>query len=181
MIRNSYGAVAMEVIVLGGGCYWGVQELMRRIGGVTKTEVGFAGGFTENPHYDQVKLGKTGHAESVRVTFDPSKVSLEHLLEHFFKLHDPTTLNRQVGDVGTQYRSAIFYSSPEQEKLARSKIAAVEATGFWKAKIVTEVVPLKKFYLAHDEHQDFLQKDKEGYNCHYYRAPVAQPVRADGS
>lgn len=159
-----------ERIVLAGGCFWGVEELIRKIPGVIDTEVGYAGGETEKPTYNKVKTGATGHAEAVQIFFDPRKLSLETLLkDHFFKLHDPTTADRQGNDVGTQYRSAIFYGSPSQKEVAEKVIREVEASGFWKKPIVTELIPDGEFYPAEDYHQDYLQKNPNGYTCHFYR------------
>lgn len=158
-----------EKIVLAGGCFWGVEELFRQIPGVLSTEVGYSGGRAEDATYNEVKTGRTNHAESIEMEFDADVVSLDHLLEHFFKLHDPTTKNQQGNDRGAQYRSVIFYNSAEQKQAAEAMIAKVDKSGAWKKPIVTEVVPLEKFYSAEDYHQDYLQKNPNGYTCHYYR------------
>lgn len=161
---------ASEVAVLAGGCFWGMEDLLRGIEGVLETEVGYAGGATEAPSYQTVKTGRTGHAESVRIVFDPARLSYADLLEKwFFRMHDPTTKDRQGNDVGTQYRSAIFFTSPEQEKVARSVIERVNARSVWKAPIVTEVVPAGPFTAAEDYHQDYLEKNPGGYTCHFLR------------
>jgi peptide methionine sulfoxide reductase msrA/msrB len=160
----------LETIVLAGGCFWGMEEIIRKIPGVIETEVGYAGGTTKAPRYESVKTGKTGHAESVRIVFDPQKLSLETLLEKwFFKMHDPTTKDRQGNDVGTQYRSAIFVSSPEQRKVAEAVKSRVNASGKWKAPVVTEITAASDFTPAEDYHQDYLEKNPGGYTCHYMR------------
>lgn len=159
-----------EVAILAGGCFWGMEDLLRRIDGVLETEVGYAGGTTDSPTYQTVKTGRTGHAESVRIAFDPTRLSYAELLEKwFFRMHDPTTKNRQGNDIGTQYRSAIFFTSPEQEKTAHAVIEQVNASGAWKAPIVTEVVPSGQFTPAEDYHQDYLEKNPGGYTCHFLR------------
>ena len=155
--------------ILAGGCFWGVEELIRKLPGVTKTIVGYTGGLSKNPTYEDVKKGKSGHAEAIEVEFDPKKISYEQILEYFFRLHDPTTLNRQGNDVGTQYRSAIFYADEDQKKIAEKVRAKVDASGKWKSKVVTEVVAASEFYPAEDFHQDYLQKNPNGYTCHYLR------------
>lgn len=158
-----------QTAILAGGCFWGVQELIRKVPGVIDTEVGYTGGLTADPVYEQVKKGTTGHAESVRVVFDPKVVSYERLLDLFFTLHDPTTPNRQGNDIGTQYRSAIFYTSPAQKELAAKKIAEWNQSGKWKKPLTTELVEAPKFYPAESYHQDYLVKNPGGYTCHYYR------------
>jgi peptide methionine sulfoxide reductase msrA/msrB len=160
----------LETIVLAGGCFWGMEDILRKVPGVIETEVGYAGGTTKSPSYETVKTGRTGHAESVRIVFDPQKLSLETLLEKwFFKMHDPTTKDRQGNDVGTQYRSAIFVSTPEQRKAAEAVKARVNASGKWKAPVVTEVVNAGEFTAAEDYHQDYLEKHPGGYTCHFLR------------
>lgn len=158
-----------ETAILAAGCFWGVEELIRHMDGVIDTEVGYCGGQTENPQYIHVKTGITGHAEAVRITFDPEKLSYADLIRAFYKLHDPTTLNRQENDIGTQYRSAIFYLSPEQQAVAEQVTKEVSDSGFWKKPIVTKIVPAPMFYKAEDYHQDYLQKNPDGYMCHYWR------------
>jgi methionine-S-sulfoxide reductase len=154
---------------LAGGCFWGVEELLRALPGVIETQVGYTGVTTENPTYEKIKTGKTGHAETVQIKFDPQKISYEDLLLYFFRLHDPTTVNQQGNDRGTQYRSVIFYHSPEQKEKALAVIDQVEKSGQWKKKIVTEVVPATEFYSAEGYHQKYLQKNPGGYTCHYLR------------
>lgn len=160
----------LETAILAGGCFWGMEELLRKIPGVLEAEVGYTGGTTTNPTYEDVKTGRSGHAESVRIVFDPKKISFEQLLENwFFKMHDPTTKNRQGNDVGTQYRSAIFATSPEQRKLAEAVKKRVGESGKWRAPVVTEIVDAGSFTLAEDYHQDYLEKNPGGYTCHYMR------------
>ncbi len=159
----------MERIILATGCFWGAQEILRQIPGVQSTVAVYAGGSTEGARYLDVKTGKTGHAESVDVTFDPHKVSLENILDVFFRMHDPTTENRQGNDVGSQYRSAIIYFSPEQKEKALQKINEIQKIGFWKKPIVTEVEAYSRSTKAEDEHQDYLQKHPNGYSCHFMR------------
>src|SRR5687767_12760559 len=164
------GARQVEVAVLAGGCFWGVEEILRDVPGVIDTEVGYTGGWHENPTYEDTHDSQTGHAEAVRVTFDPSVLSYEELLEQwFFRLHDPTTLNRQGNDIGTQYRSAIFYLSEEQRETAERVKARVEASGKWKKPITTEVTAASTWYSAEKYHQDYLQKNPGGYTCHWLR------------
>lgn len=157
-----------EVAVLAGGCFWGVEELLRKVPGVIDTEVGYCNG-DGDPTYENVKKGRSGYAEAVSVTFDPSLLSYDRLLDLFFKLHDPTTLNRQGGDLGTQYRSAIFTSSEEQRIAAEKAIARENASGHWPKPVTTKIEPLKAFYSAEDYHQDYLQKNPGGYTCHFWR------------
>jgi methionine-S-sulfoxide reductase len=159
----------MERIILGSGCFWGAQDILRKIPGVIRTEVGYAGGNLENATYHDVKTGRTGHSESVDVHFDPSKVSLDQILDVFFRMHDPTTEDRQGNDIGSQYRSVIFYFTPEQKEAVLRKIKEVEKMGFWKRPIVTEVVPFKNYYKAEEYHQDYLVKNPGGYSCHFLR------------
>jgi methionine-S-sulfoxide reductase len=159
-----------EVATLAGGCFWGVEEILREVPGVIDTEVGYTGGWLENPTYDDTHDSKSGHAEAIRVTFDPSVLSYEDLLEKwFFKLHDPTTLNRQGNDVGTQYRSALFPHTPEQKATAEMVKARVEASGKWKQPITTSIEPDSAWYSAEIYHQDYLRKHPGGYSCHFMR------------
>ncbi|PIU00702.1 MAG: peptide-methionine (S)-S-oxide reductase [Bdellovibrionales bacterium CG10_big_fil_rev_8_21_14_0_10_45_34] len=158
-----------ESVVLAGGCFWGVEELIRKQPGVLDTIVGYTGGTTENPRYDDVKTGKTGHAEAIKIEFDPSKTGLDELLKFFFKIHDPTTINRQGNDIGSQYRSAIFFATPEQEKVAKKVIDEINKSGTWKKPLVTKLEKLKHFYPAEEDHQDYLQKNPDGYTCHFIR------------
>lgn len=166
-----------EVAILAGGCFWGMEEILRGIDGVIDTDVGYAGGNVINPKYKDVSSGATGHAESVRVVFDPTRLSYEKLLSKwFFRMHDPTTLNRQGNDIGTQYRSAIFYTSPEQQKVAEAVKKHVDASGQWKAPIVTQIVAAGPFTLAEDHHQDYLQRQPDGYTCHFVREELEFPI-----
>lgn len=158
-----------EKALLAGGCFWGVEDLFRKMPGVIQTEVGYTGGHAPNPRYETVKTGETGHAESIEITFDPQVTSYENILKFFFQLHDPTTLNRQGNDRGSQYRSAIFYLDEEQKKTAEEVKALVDASGQWKSPVVTEIVPAGKFYSAEAYHQDYLEKNPGGYTCHYVR------------
>jgi peptide methionine sulfoxide reductase msrA/msrB len=159
-----------ETAVLAGGCFWGMEDLLRKIPGVLETEVGYTGGKTAKPTYSDVHDGTTGHAESVRIVFDPSKLSYADLLEKwFFRMHDPTTKNRQGNDVGTQYRSAIFVTSPAQKKVAEEVKARAAKSGRWKNPIVTEIVDAGTWTPAETYHQDYLQKNPGGYSCHYMR------------
>jgi peptide methionine sulfoxide reductase msrA/msrB len=159
-----------SVAILAGGCFWGMEEILRDIPGVLQTDVGYTGGTLPNPTYEDLKGGDTGHAESVRIVFDPSKLSYAELLEKwFFRMHDPTTKHRQGNDVGSQYRSAIFYTTPEQKRLADEVIQRVNRSGKWKSPIVTEVVEAGPFTPAETYHQDYLRKNPGGYTCHYLR------------
>jgi len=158
-----------ETAILAGGCFWGMEEIIRNIPGVTRTTVGYIGGRVVNPLYEQVCSGTTHHAEAVSVVFDASKLSYEQLLGYFFRMHDPTTLNRQHNDIGTQYRSAIFYTTEEQKQTAAKVKAAIDQSGKWDNPVVTEIAEAKDFYPAEGYHQDYLQKNPGGYNCHYLR------------
>jgi methionine-S-sulfoxide reductase len=161
---------AAEVAVLAGGCFWGVEEILRDVPGVLDTQVGYTGGWLENPTYEDTHHSRSGHAEAIRVTFDPSVLSYEELLERwFFRLHDPTTLNRQGNDVGTQYRSAIFPQSAEQRAGAERVKARVETSGNWKRPITTTIEPASIWYPAEEYHQDYLRKHPGGYTCHFLR------------
>lgn len=158
-----------ETAILAGGCFWGMEEIIRQIPGVTKTTVGYSGGKTVNPTYEQVCTGSTGHAEAIEVVFDSNRLTYEGLLGYFFRMHDPTTLNRQHNDVGTQYRSAIFYTSEEQKKTAESVKAKLEAAKKFNRPITTEISQASKFYSAEDYHQKYLVKHPGGYTCHVLR------------
>ena len=148
----------MEKATFAAGCFWGVEAAFRRVDGVTATAVGYSGGTTENPTYREVCTGRTGHAEVVQVEFDPQRVSYETLLELFWEVHDPTTLNRQGPDTGTQYRSAIFTHGPEQAAAARASKERLQASGRVRGPIVTEIAPASAFYMAEDYHQQYLEK-----------------------
>jgi peptide methionine sulfoxide reductase msrA/msrB len=161
---------SVETAVLAGGCFWGLEDLLRKVPGVLSVEVGYTGGWVENPKYDDTHDSKSGHAEAVKLTFDPAKVSYQELLEKwFFRMHDPTTQNRQGNDVGTQYRSAIFFTSEAQKKTAEEVKAKVSASGKWKKPVVTEVVAASAWWRAEDYHQDYLVKNPGGYTCHFLR------------
>lgn len=159
-----------ETAVLAGGCFWGMEDILRKVPGILETEVGYAGGTTKAPTYQDVRTGTTGHAESILVVFDPKRISFAELLEKwFFRMHDPTTTNRQGNDRGTQYRSAIFYGSEEQRRTAHEVKNKVEQGGFWQAPLVTEISPLSEFTPAEGYHQDYLEKNPGGYTCHFLR------------
>lgn len=158
-----------ETAYLAGGCFWGMEEIIRNIPGVIDVTVGYTGGGVANPVYPLVSSGATGHAESVKVVFDPAKLSYEQLLGWFFRMHDPTTLNQQGNDRGTQYRSAIFYLNDAQKETAEKVITAVDASKKWKKPIVTEITKAGEFYPAEEYHQDYLQKNPGGYTCHFLR------------
>jgi peptide-methionine (S)-S-oxide reductase/peptide methionine sulfoxide reductase msrA/msrB len=158
-----------EIATLAGGCFWGMEDLFRKIPGVLNTEVGYTGGTTSKATYQEVKTGRTMHAEALQIEFDPETLSYENLLLFFFRIHDPTTLNQQGNDIGTQYRSAIFFHNEEQKKTAEKVIQRVNASKAWKSPVVTEVAPAREFFVAEDYHQDYLKKDPGGYTCHYVR------------
>ncbi|MGK5087499.1 peptide-methionine (S)-S-oxide reductase MsrA, partial [Bdellovibrionota bacterium FG-2] len=160
---------AQETAVLSGGCFWGVEDLLRKLPGVISTRVGYTGGVLDNPTYEQVKRGTTGHAEAVQIVFDPAKLSYQALLEYFFRLHDPTTQNRQGNDTGTQYRSTIFYANEAQKRVASEVKNKVEHSGKWKKPVVTEIAPAGPFFPAEECHQKYLEKHPDGYSCHYLR------------
>ncbi|MBY5893261.1 peptide-methionine (S)-S-oxide reductase MsrA [Rhizobium leguminosarum] len=162
-----------ERAVLAGGCFWGMQDLIRRYNGVISTRVGYTGGDVPNATY----RNHGTHAEAIEIVFDPSRISYREILEFFFQIHDPSTRNRQGNDVGLSYRSAIFYVTPEQERVARDTIADVDASGLWPGKVVTEVVPVSDFWEAEPEHQDYLERIPNGYTCHFVRPGWKLPVR----
>ncbi|MBC9876773.1 peptide-methionine (S)-S-oxide reductase MsrA [Bradyrhizobium sp. INPA01-394B] len=163
-----------ERAVLAGGCFWGMQDLIRKQPGVVSTRVGYTGGAVKNATY----RNHEGHAEAIEIIFDPAKTSYRTMLEFFFQIHDPTTLNRQGNDRGTSYRSAIFYTSDEQKRVAEDTIADVEASGLWPGKVVTEVTPAGEFWEAEPEHQDYLERYPDGYTCHFIRPDWKLPRRA---
>lgn len=169
LFGRAAAAPATEVAILAGGCFWGMEDLLRKQPGVLETEVGYTGGSLPNPRYEDTHDGKSGHAEAVRIVFDPAKTRYEELLRFFFRMHDPTTLNRQGNDMGTQYRSAIFYASDEQRRTAERVKAEVQASGKWKRPIVTQIVPASTWWPAEDYHQDYLVKNPDGYTCHWVR------------
>lgn len=158
-----------EVATLAGGCFWGMEDLFRKLPGVISTTVGYTGGTAPNPTYEIVKKGTSGHAESIQIIFDPAETSYEKILEFFFKIHDPTTVNRQGNDLGSQYRSAIFFHSEEQKKAAEKMKTAAEHSGRWKKPVVTQITPASEFYSAEEFHQDYLEKNPGGYTCHFVR------------
>ena len=158
-----------ETAILAGGCFWGMEEIIRKIPGVVATTVGYTGGAVKNPSYEQICTGGTGHAEGLQVVFDPSRLTYEQLLGYFFRMHDPTTLNRQHNDVGTQYRSAIFYKDDAQKQTAERVKAQVDKSGRFKRPIVTEITPASEFYPGEAYHQKYLVKNPGGYNCHILR------------
>lgn len=155
----------MEKATFGAGCFWGVEAAFRNVDGVISTAVGYLGGTLSNPTYEKVCTGRTGHAEVVEVLYDPAKVSYTTLLDMFWELHDPTQLNRQGPDVGTQYRSAIFYHTPEQEQVARASKERLDQSGIYKRPVVTEITPASAFYKAEDYHQQYLEK-RGMASCH---------------
>lgn len=155
----------MKKIYLAGGCFWGVEELFRDQPGVTDTEVGYTGGDNDNPDYHN----HPGHAEAIAITYNDKLTSYMALLDFFFRIHDPTTLNRQGGDMGTSYRSAIFYQNDDELKIAQTMIEKIDASGLYDKPVVTSLEKFKKFYSAEQYHQDYLQKNPNGYTCHYLR------------
>ena len=163
-----------ERAVLAGGCFWGMQDLIRKQPGVISTRVGYTGGQVKNATY----RNHEGHAEAIEIIFNPARTSFRTMLEFFFQIHDPTTLNRQGNDLGTSYRSAIFYTSDEQKRIAEDTIADVEASGLWPGKVVTEVAPAGEFWEAEPEHQDYLERYPDGYTCHFIRPDWKLPRRA---
>lgn len=162
-----------ERAVLAGGCFWGVQDLIRKYPGVIKTRVGYTGGKVANATY----RNHEGHAEAIEIIFDPARISFRQLLEFFFQIHDPSTLNRQGNDLGTSYRSAIFYTSETQKQTALDTIADVDASGLWPGKATTEVTPAGDFWEAEPEHQDYLERLPNGYTCHFVRPGWVLPRR----
>jgi peptide-methionine (S)-S-oxide reductase len=166
-----------EMATLAGGCFWCLEAVYRDLRGVSLVESGYTGGDVQEPTYEQVCTGTTGHAEVVQLTFDPQIVTFKELLEVFFTIHDPTTLNRQGADVGTQYRSAIFYHSPEQKRIAEETIAELNAAKVWDAKIVTQVVPLEEYYKAEDYHQEYFERNPYQPYCQAVVAPKVSKFR----
>lgn len=164
---------ATEKAILAGGCFWGVQDLFRKIPGVVSSRVGYAGGDVPNATY----RNHGSHAEAIELTFDPEQISYRDLLEFFFQIHDPTTLNRQGNDIGTSYRSGIYYVDDEQRRVAEETIADVEASARWPGKVVTEVHPAGPFWEAEPEHQDYLERYPNGYTCHFVRPSWVLPER----
>jgi len=165
----------VEKAILAGGCFWGMQDLIRKRPGVISTRVGYTGGDVPNASY----RNHGSHAEAIEIIFDPERISYRDLLEFFFQIHDPTTRNRQGNDIGTSYRSAIFYTSDAQKQVAEDTIADVDASGLWPGKVVTEVAPAGPFWEAEPEHQDYLERYPDGYTCHFPRPGWKLPRRAD--
>ena len=168
--------MSTEKAILAGGCFWGMQDLIRQQTGVVSTRVGYSGGDVPNATY----RNHGSHAEAIEIVFDPARTSYRQLIEFFFQIHDPSTENRQGNDRGTSYRSAIFYTSPEQKQVAEDTIADVDASGLWPGKAVTELAPAGDFWEAEPEHQDYLQRYPEGYTCHFIRPDWKLP-RRDGN
>jgi peptide-methionine (S)-S-oxide reductase len=166
-----------EVATLGGGCFWCTEAIFDQLKGVEKVESGYSGGKIPNPSYEDVCTGSTGHAESIQITFNPKQISFKEILQIFFTTHDPTTLNRQGADVGTQYRSAIFYHNPEQENVAKEVIKETNTAKVWKKPIVTEVVPFKAFYKAEDYHQEYFKNNSRQPYCQVVIAPKIVKLR----
>jgi len=166
---NEFKKSEHETAILAGGCFWGMEEIIRKIPGVIKTTVGYSGGTTANPTYEDVCTGGTGHAEAIQVEFDSARLSYESLMDYFFRMHDPTTLNRQHNDVGTQYRSAIFYTSEAQKQTAEQVKTMWDKSGKFSRPITTEIAAATRFYSAEDYHQKYLAKHPGGYTCHVLR------------
>ena len=169
--------MSTERAVLAGGCFWGMQDLLRRYDGVISTRVGYSGGDVPNATY----RNHGTHAEAIEIVFDPARIGFRKLLEFFFQIHDPTTLNRQGNDRGASYRSAIFYANDEQKAVAEDTIADVDASGLWPGKVVTELAPVGPFWEAEPEHQDYLERLPNGYTCHFIRPEWKLPVRAQAN
>ena len=167
--------VQTETTILAGGCFWGMQALLRRQPGVLSTRVGYSGGDVPNATY----RNHGTHAEAIEVVFDPARISLRQILEFFFQIHDPSTRNRQGNDLGVSYRSAIFYLNDEQKRVAEDTVADVDASGLWPGKAVTEIAPAGPFWEAEPEHQDYLERNPNGYTCHFIRPGWKLP-RAPG-
>jgi peptide-methionine (S)-S-oxide reductase len=176
MMENN-GPSRTEVATLGGGCFWCLEAVYQELRGVEKVESGYSGGDVPNPTYRQVCSETTGHAEVVQVTFDPDEVSYRDILEVYFTIHDPTTLNRQGADVGTQYRSVIFYHTEEQKRVAEEVISNLETEGIWNSPIVTEVAPFDEFYVAEDYHQDYFRNNGFQPYCQVIIAPKVAKFR----
>jgi len=169
--------VSLEVATLAGGCFWCIEAVFREIDGVENVVSGYTGGTTVNPTYEQVCTGKTGHAEAIQMSFNPSKISYREILEIFFSVHDPTTLNRQGADVGTQYRSAVFYHNQQQKTVAEELIGELNKAHLWKESIVTQIVPLGTFYPAEDYHQEYFSRHPEQAYCQMVISPKVSKLR----
>jgi peptide-methionine (S)-S-oxide reductase len=176
-MQTSQAAPACEIATVGGGCFWCLEAVFDDLKGIEDVVSGYAGGSSANPTYRQVCNGTTGHAEVVRIAFDPNAVTFKQLLEVFFTIHDPTTLNRQGNDVGTQYRSVIFYHSPEQKAIAERTIAEIEALKIWDGPIVTQLAPVPAFYAAEDYHQEYFRNNAEQPYCQIVIAPKVAKFR----
>jgi peptide-methionine (S)-S-oxide reductase len=168
---------SLEVATLAGGCFWCIEAVFQEIDGVEGVIPGYAGGASLNPTYEQVSTGKSGHAEAVQVTFDPARISYREILEIFFSVHDPTTLNRQGADVGTQYRSAIFYHSNKQKTISEEVIKELNETHLWERPMITQVTPISKFYPAEDYHRDYFKKHPEQAYCQAIISPKVNKLR----
>jgi peptide-methionine (S)-S-oxide reductase len=175
IVKGNAMTSSTERAILAGGCFWGMQDLIRKMPGVLSTRVGYSGGDVPNATY----RNHGTHAEAIEIVFDPYVLSYRTLLEFFFQIHDPTTRNRQGNDTGTSYRSGIYYASAEQKRIAEDTIAAVEASGLWPGKVVTEVAPAGPFWEAEQEHQDYLEKYPDGYTCHFLRPKWKLPHRPE--
>jgi peptide-methionine (S)-S-oxide reductase len=176
-MESNNGLSRTEIATLGGGCFWCLEAVYQELRGVEKVESGYSGGDVPNPTYRAVCSGSTGHAEVVQVTFDPEMISYKDILEVYFTIHDPTTLNRQGADVGTQYRSVIYYHDDEQRRVAEEVISDLEAEGIWKDPIVTEVTPIDEFYIAEDYHQDYFRNNGYQPYCQVIIAPKVAKFR----
>jgi peptide-methionine (S)-S-oxide reductase len=177
MMESNNGLSRTEIATLGGGCFWCLEAVYQELRGVEKVESGYSGGDVPNPTYRAVCSGTTGHAEVVQVTFDPGVISSKDILEVYFTIHDPTTLNRQGADVGTQYRSVIYYHDDEQRRVAEAVISDLETEGIWKDPIVTEVTPIDEFYIAEDYHQDYFLNNGYQPYCQVIIAPKVAKFR----
>jgi peptide-methionine (S)-S-oxide reductase len=166
-----------ETAILAGGCFWGMEQLLRRIPGVLSTRVGYTGGDVPNATY----RNHGTHAEALEVVFDPRQIRFRQILEFFFQIHDPTTANRQGNDLGTSYRSGIYYLDDEQKRIAEQTVADVDASGLWPGKAVTEIVPAGPFWEAEPEHQDYLERNPGGYTCHFIRPGWKLPTRQEST
>ncbi len=175
MINNN--SEQFETATLGGGCFWCIEAVFLDVKGIISATSGYSGGHIKNPAYREVTTGRTGHAEVVQLSFDPAVISYQEILEIFFHLHDPTTLNRQGADVGTQYRSVIFYHNNDQEKKAKEVFAEIDASDLWENPLVTEISPLKEFYVAEDYHQNYYKNNPNQPYCTYVISPKMQKLR----
>jgi peptide-methionine (S)-S-oxide reductase len=177
--QQTHTSSTTEVATLGGGCFWCLEAVFVELSGIERVESGYAGGTVPNPSYEAVCAETTGHAEVVQVAFDSQVISFKEILQVFFTIHDPTTLNRQGADVGTQYRSVIFYQTPEQQAVAAQVIQELTAAGIWKAPIVTAIVPFTAFYRAEDYHQEFFQRHPEQLYCQFVISPKVAKFRKE--